>query len=256
MTRVVESVSLSLASGDRLAGTVDLAGPDSRSIVLYVHGFGSDRAGTKGQALHEACIRHGFGYAAFDFRGHGRSTGQMVDLRASSLLEDLESIRLHLAGRGVRKLFLAGSSMGGFASSWYALEHPQEVPAVVLMAPAFRFLHGRLLGVSEEERLRWQQEGRFRVRNQWIDVELSWDLLNERDRFDPEELARRWRTPALIFHGMNDETVDWRDTVDLVEKVGTTDIELRLWRAGDHRLLEHRNEMALETCRFFAARWE
>ena len=62
----------------------------------------------------------------------------------SGLQSDLEAIRRCLAERGVERLFLVGSSMGGWASSWYACTHPGKAPAVVLIAPAFRFLHSPL----------------------------------------------------------------------------------------------------------------
>jgi len=119
----------------------DDPGPDA---VLYVHGFGSTRGGIKAGALEAACARHGWPFAAFDFRGHGRSGGSLLDLRATGLLADLAAVADHLATRGIRRLFPVGSSMGGWAASWFALERGTEtVPAVGLVAPAFRFMRRR-----------------------------------------------------------------------------------------------------------------
>jgi pimeloyl-ACP methyl ester carboxylesterase len=247
------TVTLPVETGGHLEGSVALAGgPDA---VLYVHGFGSDRWGVKAQALRVACARRGWNFAAFDFRCHGGSSGAMVELRGSGLQADLEAIRLYLARQGARRLFLAGSSMGGWASAWYALAHPDEVPALVLMAPAFRFLQRRWDDLDEAARRAWQESGRLRLRNQWIDVEVGHGLVAERADFDPERLAERWRTPALIFHGMRDETVPWQDTLALVERAGYPHIEVRLLRDGDHRLLAYAEEMAEEGCRFFGRWW-
>jgi uncharacterized protein len=249
---VPTDVRIALTGNGHLSGTLELTG--TAGCVVYVHGFGSESTGAKARALQAACARRGYSYAAFDFRGHGRSSGVMRDLRASGLQSDLEAVRDFLASQGVTKLFLVGSSMGGFASSWFALRHPELVPAVVLMAPAFNFLQRRWDGLTEEQRRAWRETGTIRFRNQWLDVELEYGLIEERSAFDPGVLADRWRTPALIFHGMRDESVRWEDTLELVRQTPFTGIELRLLGDGDHRLLAYAEEMAEEACRFFARR--
>src|SRR5215212_6244659 len=101
----------------RLAGTYlpGAARPDF--AVVWVHGFGSHRGGEKAEAIRAECARRGWAFAAFDFRGHGESSGAMHELRASGLLEDLGVVRDFLAERGHTRLGLVGSSMGGFASA-------------------------------------------------------------------------------------------------------------------------------------------
>ena len=236
--------------GGHLSGAVALTGaPD---CVVYVHGFGSDVRGDKPTAVFAACARRGWSCAAFEFRGHGRSSGTMRDLRASGLQSDLETVREWLESRGVNRTFLVGSSMGGFAASWYAADHADTVPAVALIAPAVRFLEGRLEALSEPERRAWRESGTIRYRGKWLDVELDYAMLEEQPRYQAEALAACWRTPALIFQGMQDETVPWRDTLELVTKTPFGGIELRLLGDGDHRLQKYAGEMAEESCRFFA----
>src|SRR5262249_40577965 len=111
--------------------------------VVYVHGFASNSSGEKAKVVEAACARRGWTYAAFDFRGHGQSTGSLLDLRGSALLDDMEVVRSWLASRGVRRLCLYGSSMGGWASAWYATRRPETVVACALVAPAFDFLRFR-----------------------------------------------------------------------------------------------------------------
>lgn len=244
-------LTLSRPALGQLVGSIDLLAPARRSVLLYVHGFGSDRRGVKATTLHYACRRNGLNFAAFDLHCHGESSGrQMTDLRASGLLEDLELIRRAFLERGIDRLFLVGSSMGGFASAWYAAAHPGAVTGLVLLAPAFRFLENRVLGLTDEGLRRWRQERTIRFRNQWLDVELDHALIEEREQFRTEVLAASWRAPALLFHGMRDETVPWQHTVELVERSSYPAIELRLFRDGDHRLQAHAETMAEEACRF------
>src|SRR5438105_541860 len=128
-----EPIDLTLPNGDAVRGELRFTDSLGTSAVVFVHGFGSHRGGEKAVALEEACARRGWTFAACDFRGHGESGGSMRDLRASRLLEDIAAVRDFLAKRGVRRLGLVGSSMGGFASAWFALKHPESVAGCVLV---------------------------------------------------------------------------------------------------------------------------
>ena len=81
--------------------------------------------------------------------------------------------------------------------------------------------------------------------------EIGYGLMAERAAFVPDDLARRWRTPLLIYHGLADDVVPAADSVAFVEATAYPDVELRLLKAGDHRLTAHKDEIASEACRFF-----
>jgi pimeloyl-ACP methyl ester carboxylesterase len=242
-----EPVEIRLTTGDILRGEVR---PGSGQAVVYVHGFGSHRRGEKALALADACARRGWTFAAFDFRGHGSSDGAMRDLTASRLLEDLSAVREFLAARGWTRLGLVGSSLGGFAAAWFAARHPEVVTGCVLLAPAFRFLKRRYAELTKAEREEWRRTGVRRVRNEWVDTEIGYGLVEERSAFDPDDLARRWRIPLLIYHGLTDNVVPVADSLAFVEATPYPDVELRLLKAGDHRLTAFKDEVAEEACRF------
>jgi pimeloyl-ACP methyl ester carboxylesterase len=193
-------------------------------------------------------------FAAFDFRGHGETGGPMRALTATRLLDDLSAVRAFLADRGYNRLGLVGSSMGGFAAAWFAVRHPEAVMGCVLIAPAFRFLHRRWDELTPSERDDWARTGVRRVRNEWVDGEIGYGLVAERDAFDPAALAPRWRTPLLIFHGLADDVVPAADSLAFVETTPYPDVELRFYKAGDHRLTGFKDEIASGACRFFERR--
>jgi uncharacterized protein len=242
-----DPVQLRLPSGEMLRGDFRSAAPPA---VVYVHGFGSHRGGEKAAALAAACARRGWTYAAFDFRGHGTSDGKTRDLTASRLLEDLRAVQSFLAERGYRRIAFVGSSMGGCAAAWFAVRMPEIIDACVLIAPAFRFLERRWEEVTETERAEWARAGVRCVRNEWVDIEIGYPLVAERAAFDPADLARRWQTPLLIYHGMADEMVPASDSIAFVESAAYPNIELRLLKDGDHRLTAHKDEIAEAACQF------
>jgi pimeloyl-ACP methyl ester carboxylesterase len=246
-----DSPRLPHPAGGELQAYLSHAGRPGDWAVVYVHGFASNSSGEKAKVVEAACARRGWTYAAFDFRGHGQSTGSMLDLRGSALLDDLDVVRSWLASRGVRRLHLYGSSMGGWASTWYAVRRPETVAACALVAPAFNFLRSRWDSLSEAERRQWRETGRLKVRNQWIDVEIGTAVLDELDQFTVDELAKRLSSPLLIFHGLLDDTVPYQQSVEFVTAARYPSIELRLYKDGDHRLLKYKEEMAEAACEFF-----
>jgi pimeloyl-ACP methyl ester carboxylesterase len=250
--RHTESPRLPHPDGGALQAYLSHSGQPSDWAVVYVHGFVSNSSGEKAKVVEAACAQRGWTYAAFDFRGHGQSSGSLLELRGSGLLDDLEVVRSWLASLGVSRLCLYGSSMGGWASAWYALRHPETVLACALVAPAFNFLRSRWDSLSEIERRQWRETGRLRVRNQWIDVEIGTGCLDELDHFPSGELATRLACPLLIFQGLLDDAVLYTDTLLFVETASHPNIELRLYKDGDHRLLRYKEEMAEAACAFFA----
>jgi pimeloyl-ACP methyl ester carboxylesterase len=226
-----------------------LAQPGTEAI-LYLHGFGSVRLGVKSQAVEEACARRGWMFASFDFRGHGESSGTLMDLRGSALLEDVETVHAYLGGRGIRRLGLVGSSMGGWAAAWFALRHPDAVAACALLAPALDFLVRHWNRLPDSERGRWRQTGRLRLCNEWIAADVGYGLVEEAVQFPLEQLVTTWRTPLWIGHGMRDNTVPYTDSLAFVERCSYPNLELHLWKDADHRLHEVKDQLAERACNF------
>jgi pimeloyl-ACP methyl ester carboxylesterase len=254
MARKNETVRLPLAAGGELEAYVSYEDEPLDWSVLYVHGFTSTRGGEKADALEAACTSRGWTFASFDFRGHGRSTGTLVEMRGTGLLEDLDAVRDYLASIGVHRLCPVGSSMGGWASAWFTARHPASVPACVLIAPGLNFLRSRWDALSPAEREEWRRTGRLIVRSQWSDAEIGYGVVEEMDMFPPETLARDLARPLLIFHGLGDDVVPLSHSLSFLERAAYPAIELRIYRDGDHRLLAYRTEMAEAACDFFAKR--
>jgi pimeloyl-ACP methyl ester carboxylesterase len=256
--RPTVALCLPLPTGGTLVGDLSSTGAVGRSAVLYVHGFGSTHRGEKTAAVESECARRGWPFASFSLRGHGPSSGTLLDLRADSVQEDLDCVHAALAARGVRRLFLVGSSMGGWAGGWFARRRPEAVAALAAIAPGFNFPRGRFLRLSEPERRRWQGTGRLTVRNEGRgrDEELSFALVGDYERFGLDALAAGWTAPLLVFHGMDDDVVPFADSVAFAERADPrAEIEIRLLRPGDHRLVQHKEAMAAAVGEFFARRW-
>jgi uncharacterized protein len=121
------------AGHETLAGLFVLADkPDAKPELLFLHGAGNS---TKDRSLPIAvklASDYGISSFAFDFSGHGESTG---NLQESSLKKRLDEARVALAFAGFdEKVSLCGFSMGGHI----ALELSSEISVrgLILFYPA------------------------------------------------------------------------------------------------------------------------
>lgn len=245
--RVIE---LTMESGEKVRGDYRFTPVEGAvPVVVFAHGLGSTRGGQKVAAFEAECARRGWALLAADFRGHGDSDGIMPELSGARLLEDLAAIVARARDLAGGPLLLVGSSMGGWATAWLAMTHPELVNACALIAPALRFFDW--LSISPDARREWERTGRYHLRTGELDLELGYQLCTEAPRYPYETLTERFSTPAIIFHGMCDETIPYQLSLDFAERAVAVPLELCLSRTGDHRLLELRQRMARESADFF-----
>jgi len=225
--------------------TPPAGGRPATTLVTYLHGFASDQFGEKVLYLRDRFVAAGFAFLTFDHRGHGRSSGTIMDLTVSRNLEDLAAV-LQQHGSGYARRILVGSSMGGQTAAWYAARHPDEIAAAVLIAPGFRFIERRMeeLGPAGLERLR--TTGRVAYKNQWVDVTIGPALFDDAGQYTVDRLLPLYRTPSLLLHGTEDESVPFEDSVVFTKLTKARPLELCLIAGGDHRLTDWKETLFSE----------
>jgi pimeloyl-ACP methyl ester carboxylesterase len=110
-----------------LDGAID---GDGAPIVL-LHGLSATRRNVVQGSRH--LVKRGYRLIAYDARGHGASS-PAAGYAYPDMISDLEAV---LAELGLERAALAGSSMGAAVAMAFALEHPERVPALVQITPAY-----------------------------------------------------------------------------------------------------------------------
>jgi pimeloyl-ACP methyl ester carboxylesterase len=190
-------LSLTTSDGERLAAT-HLAGPGRDVGVVVAHGFTGALPKPGVRAVATALARHA-GVLAFDFRGHGASTGRTT--MGDREVLDVEAAVAAMRDLGYQAVITCGWSMGGSAVLRHAALH-RGVDAVISVSGTSRWF---VRDTPPMRRLHWVIEGRagrvvaraaLRTR-----VAPGWAVVPE----SPVEVVGRIAPiPLLLVHGDND----------------------------------------------------
>jgi pimeloyl-ACP methyl ester carboxylesterase len=115
------------------AGTITLEGEalGEGPPVVLLHGLSATRRNVVQGS--RALVKRGYRLISYDARGHGVSS-PAPSYAYSDLVDDLTAVLDHLE---LDRAALVGSSMGAATAMAFALEHPDRVPALVQVTPAY-----------------------------------------------------------------------------------------------------------------------
>ena len=205
--------------------------PGRGPTLVFLPGYMSDMEGGKASALDAWAAAEGRAMLRFDYGGCGASPG---DFEAQTLHDWRDDV-LAMIDRVEGPVVLVGSSMGGWLMLLAALARPDRVAALVGIAPAADFTSW---GYSEDQKMTILREGRLVEDSAYgeapyVTTRAFWEsgeglrLLHA-----PIDIA----CPLRLLHGQRDPDVSWTWTLDLMERVRSSDVQATLVKDGDHRL--------------------
>jgi pimeloyl-ACP methyl ester carboxylesterase len=227
--------------GTLVADVHEPAAP-SGTAVLFVHGFGSSRRGTKGTFLGPFLAARGCRVILPDLQGHGDSGGSLGEITIGRSIGDVRAIAAATGFDDASRKILLGSSFGGLVVAWSCAEDPGLCDRAVLVAPALGFVERHVAGLPPEAADAWRRGQPLHVEKDWLSVDLGNAILKESATRPLAELARRLRTPTLIIHGDQDEEVPVSASIEFQRICGAVD--LHIIEGGDHRLADHLERIA------------
>lgn len=166
---------------------------------IYMHGFASSPQSRKARAFEAAFAQRGLPLSI-----PAMDQGDFEHLTISGQVDVLNRVRKNEPA-GISSpatppdCALIGSSMGGLVAAIYASSHP-DVSRLVLLAPAFGFARRwrEKAGDPPPASMQVYHYGENRMR------EIHYGLIEDALKYPA---APDFTQPALIFHGVHDDTV-------------------------------------------------
>eukprot|EP00057_Strongylocentrotus_purpuratus_P030681 XP_782414.2 PREDICTED: mycophenolic acid acyl-glucuronide esterase, mitochondrial-like [Strongylocentrotus purpuratus] len=211
--------------------------------VVFLPGYMSNMTGGKAVALEAYCRRRGHAFVRFDYQGLGESIGEMrkgeklFDVWKSDALAVLDELT-------VGPQILVGSSMGGAIMLLLALERPERIHSLLGVATAVQF--DRPLSYTEQKRGHVHEargsapgDSTHTTPHNFVDKHYTRCLSQ-----NPMPVKQ----PIRLIHGMKDDTVPFRTSVDLAERLESKNVEVILRKEGGHRMSEPEDIRLLLDC--------
>lgn len=215
---------------------------------LFMHGTLSDKNASKSFFIEDYCKKNELGFVAFDFEGHGQSSGEYTDATIGSWLENALEVVDNVSKDD--NLVLVGSSMGGWISLLVAQERPERVGGLVGLAAAPDFTVDLWEGFSQEQRNEINKKGVIYIPNGWTEKGDPWTkalfeeaekhlLLNKKEGINIT-------CPVTLIQGMKDDCVPMETSLKLMRNIKSDNVKVVLLKNSGHRLSEPDELLILE----------
>lgn len=212
--------------------------------ILYLHGLASSPASKKANFYRQQLESDAVHFAIPDL-----NVPDFEHLTLSAILaRTAETVRACPPG----DVYIIGSSLGGLAAIHFADRYRDQeaarVRGLVLLAPAFDFTANRLGSMGETWLDDWREVGAAPIHHYAHDKTYNVHYGFVEDVLQYDSYAVNVSIPLLIYHGLNDTTVDYRQSVRFAQKYPNADLRLL---ESDHELLDKTGEMLAGMRPFF-----
>lgn len=208
--------------------------PGAGPLVVFLPGYMSDMTGSKAEALSDWARAQGRAFLRLDYSGCGASGGDFLAGSIGRWTDDALALINHVWPAG--RVVLVGSSMGGWIALLAGLALQDRLAGLVGIAAAPDFTVWGLT-VGEAERRQLEKQGYFtRPSDYGEPYRYSRALIDDA----PARLLLDGQigisAPVRLLHGMADDAVPWRLSLDIAARLASNDVQVRLIKDGDHRL--------------------
>lgn len=216
--------------------------PRTTASCLYLHGLCSSPGSKKRHFLQEKLGPAGVEVLAPDLN--------VPTFESLTLSAQVEAVADFVQGPpSLAPVVLVGSSLGGLVSLLYAASHPQQVKAMLLIAPAVRFIGNRLSQLAGTDLAGWESRGHIEMVHYTDNLvhHLGFQIVEDARKYEFDAL--HVPCPTLIIHGTADEVTSFslseafagsRPNVSLAPVPGAdhslSDYLEQVWELADHFL--------------------
>lgn len=230
MTQIVETTVMTQAG--RLISCRYVEGNDP--CVVFMHGTLSDKNSSKSLFLQTFCMERGQAFCAFDFTGHGDSSGRYTDATVGIWLQDALTV-LDKVVKG--KAVLVGSSMGGWIMLLAALLRPERVAACLGVAAAPDFTTDVWASFTAEQKDAVQANGVIYTPNGWTEQGDPWTyaLFQDAEKYLITDKEIPLSCPVILLHGDKDDCVPLSTAFKIKDALTSNDVQIVVLKNGTHR---------------------
>ena len=210
-----------------------------KKIVILCHGINSNKNECEMFINLTSKLRENkINSLRFDFRTHGKSTGNDFEMTPTKEVEDIESVLNYGIDLGYQKIIILGASFGASIVSLLDYNRYEEVEAIINWYGAIDYLNSSVNYWSKENRKIANEKGYVEIKSERTGRrrKIGKNCMDEIYSLKPYEVLSKIELPILFVHGLEDKMVPYQISLKASKKCKNATIEL-IENAG-HGFLE------------------
>lgn len=228
-----EPVFFASSRGKKLAGRLYSSDVDNDVGLIFCHGLFSTKDGYKITRMAGPIVHAGFTVLAFDFSYAGESEGSIAEMSVAQNVDDIASAAAFFKERGMQKIHLMGSSMGGASAVLYAAQQGSALASLIVIATPLD-LKALILGnsgvdINDIDSL--PPDGMTSLQG----IEINNSFYREVAGLNIVDLIKKIKVPVFIIHGKDDAVVPFNNTEIFEKNLSSPPATLYI-EDGDHNL--------------------
>jgi putative redox protein len=193
------------AAGDGIAALLSTPEKPNGKGVVLLHCFTGTKHHRIMRGLAESLAGSGFSVLRFDFSGNGESGGKIEDATYTRMMGEVREAVSLLRRRGMKKIGVAGHSMGAMLSLISAHED-RRIAAVGFVSGSSQAARVREVFPKEAVE-KAEKEGVAHAFVYGREIRLKREFLLDVERYNVGHYAATLGRPILILHGTHDEII-------------------------------------------------
>ena len=213
--------------------------------IVFLSGYGSTINGTKAMYISSLQSRYGFEYIAFDYSGHGQSSGNINDC----ILEDWYYESLVIVKKIARyPVIIIGSSMGGWLGLLVAKKLKQRIKAIIGIATAADFTVEMVKNLGIKKKIFYWLTNKIYFSSIYAEKPyyFSKKFINNSKKFLILQNKINVTSKLVLLYGLKDEVVKINSQIKILDLLKSKEASLYISKNSDHRMSSKKDLKTLE----------
>jgi hypothetical protein len=234
----IEKISFRNSEGKKLGGSIYIPdGKDPFPAVVLIHGLTGGTHEIKNRFMCDTLMNNGFVVLQFDFYDKPNNLSE-PKIENTNVTQQVKTTKLaidfveSLPYVNKNKIGLTGHSLGGMTVVLYAASKDSRIKALVVQSAVSQFGDSETIKKFEKEGI--EKKGYVQLDKDWGSVKINYSFYEDGKKYDVYKEAEKIICPTLIFHGDEDEAVDFRQSEELIKHIKIKDKKLEIIKGADH----------------------
>ena len=203
--------------------------------VVFLHGFMSDIDGEKPKIFSKFCKKHNIGFYAFEYSGHGKSSGKFTKGNISLWSNQVKiAIKKKIKNN---KFILIGSSMGAWLSTLQFKNFGEQIMGFIGIGSAPEFLEKVMWKrFTKKMKSETKNKGVYNLKHGGYEYPITYQLIKDSKKNKVLNKKIKSNSQITLFHGTKDEAIPVKFSRKLIKIFITKKKKLIVIKNGDHSL--------------------